>query len=72
MQEAAVTIEHAETCRCGASITVKDDEPRRIDTQVRGWRRSHLCIPPGEQSGSGCAVIGFAAQPRYDRRVTQA
>lgn len=55
--------EHSETCRCGADVSVKDDDPARVREQIESWRGSHLCLPKGGQSGSTCGVIGFHATP---------
>jgi len=59
-------VKHAETCRCGASLTVEDDQRADVLSAVAAWRTTHPCLPPGQparnepqQGGSTCGVIGF-------------
>ena len=64
-------MKHEETCRCGASLTVEDDQRADVLAAVEAWRTTHLCLPPGQpsrvdpqQTGSTCGIVGFtASQP---------
>ena len=59
--------EMTETCRCGASTTVKGLDRRDAADAIREWRSGHACIGghdlgkgDPQPGGAGCATIGFA------------
>jgi hypothetical protein len=63
----------SETCRCGASVEVEDDQRADVLAAIATWRTTHPCLPPGQPSrvdpqagGSTCGVIGFAARNPWD------
>ena len=55
----------AETCTCGASIDIEDDDPEAVRAEIREWRRTHLCggvqpWRPSERSTTASSIeIGF-------------
>lgn len=59
-------MKHSETCRCGAQLTVEDDQRADVTAAVQAWRTSHPCLTPGiparnepQPAGSTCGAIGF-------------
>ena len=62
----------AESCRCGASITVSGETLTDLRVLVKEWREVHKCLTGSgaddRREGIGCAEIGFHAQFDYDSR----
>ena len=43
-----------QTCRCGASFTITDDDAGKVTVAVSVWAATHYCAqpqPPGFQAG---------------------
>ena len=63
----------AESCRCGASITVTGETLTDLQVLVKEWREVHRCLAHSgaddRRDGTGCAEIGFHPQFDYDTRA---
>lgn len=61
----------AETCTCGAGITVEDDERGDVAAEVERWRTHHQCggVNPWRHDRHGTTSIdlAFGFQPVIDR-----
>jgi len=60
-------VEMSETCRCGASTTIKGLDRRDATDTVASWRTNHRCLDGGagpkdpQPGGASSVVLGFAA-----------
>jgi hypothetical protein len=66
-------VKHVEACRCGASLTVEDDQRADVLAAVELWRATHPCLLPGQPApgeknpaGATCGVVGFSPQWDFD------
>lgn len=66
-----------ETCRCGASFSVEDEERDAAFSAMDNWRDAHPCLTPGQlapdprRTGAASAVLGFHPQVNHDSQRYQ-
>lgn len=53
-------MKHNQSCRCGSTVEVEDDDRDHVRTVVAEWRSHHRCLPVDERD-NGRSGVGFAA-----------